>query len=373
MNGISFTDAFAAGFGVVEPSERQRAIGRAFASAIPQPSLENGGMLQAARFWAAFVAPVFPLSSTVADASQPHAGKTPHALLGTGWSAETVGSDVDAVVVERWREAPLANVGIVTRASGILILDVDPRHDGWRAMTELARECGLDLASVPRSESPRQDGGAHLWFRVPEGQDYPHSPIVRGVDRPWQVPVPPSMRYVVADPESKDPDRRMAFRPYVWVAGDPRALPQAPERLLSEGISQAVSTGQAGASSGVVDDVAPGTASSVTPGGVGARIGATVVDAIADAGGVPVGQQSYVFKRMACSMVRRNVPPSEIVRKLADAAAASPVGDPAHAWTAADFESMVRHAERFIAQQTAREAVENGLIASITTTTWGIS
>lgn len=339
-------------------AEDVRAHGVAVAASIPQPSMENGGFREAARWWAYWVGNVFPLSEASADSTDLVAGKVPHGCLGRGWTAESIGTRDLEEVASLWKETPLANVGITTRASGILILDVDPRNNGWANVRAWCAANGVDLSRVPRSVSPRGDGGAHLWFRIPEGRTYPHSPLVKGVDRPWQVPVPPSMRCVTVDADSRDPSRRHGFRPYEWVAGDPRIeyLPLASEPFLAEGVGQSADA-----------NAQDGSASRGLGGGgaVGnARIGKAAVDAAAGIG-VKVGEQSYTYKRMACSMVRRGYSDQQILDHLLATDDISETGDLSNPWTVSDLAAIVYHARRYITSERVKEQAENAAHAAV--------
>lgn len=325
--------------GYVAPHEDMTALGERWMDAIPLPSPERG-LADAALFWAAHVGGVFPLMPGT---------KQTHMHIGAGDASQRASRDLN-VVAQWWADDRMANIGFTPQANDMLIVDIDPRSDGWHHVNDIAAKNGIDLSRIPRSESPRGDGGAHLWFRLPPGATYTHGPLARGVDRPWHVPVPPSIREVDVDPGSKDPGQRTAWRPYVWTAGDPRALPLAPECLLGEGQPVATSNGASIA----------GAAASV--GSVGAsangRIGVGTVDALTE-GGVPVGQQSYTYKRMACSMVRRKFSDAQIVEKLLETDAVSPTGDETNPWTPGDFEFMVAHARRYIESETRKEAAQN--------------
>jgi len=66
-----------------------------------------------------------------------------------------------------WRRWPRANVGIATEAaSGLLVLDVDPRNGGDEAL------CGLEERHGPLPETVvalTGGGGRHVYFRDPGG------------------------------------------------------------------------------------------------------------------------------------------------------------------------------------------------------------
>src|SRR5438093_12535759 len=61
-----------------------------------------------------------------------------------------------------WGRTPKANVGIRTGCeSALVVLDIDPRHDGDQQLLELERQCG----QLPKTlESLTGGGGRHLIF-----------------------------------------------------------------------------------------------------------------------------------------------------------------------------------------------------------------
>ena len=65
----------------------------------------------------------------------------------------------------RW---PTANIGIVTGAvSGLIVLDIDPRHGGGESLAQWLQEHG----SLPHSvEALTGGGGHHIYFRHPGGR-----------------------------------------------------------------------------------------------------------------------------------------------------------------------------------------------------------
>ncbi len=72
----------------------------------------------------------------------------------------------DAAEVNRWFDRwPDANVGIVTgQVSGLVVLDVDPRHGGEESIADWARS-GRPLPDT--TEAVTGGGGRHLYFRAP--------------------------------------------------------------------------------------------------------------------------------------------------------------------------------------------------------------
>jgi hypothetical protein len=61
-----------------------------------------------------------------------------------------------------WNKWPLANIGIATGSgSGLIVVDIDPRHGGDESFLELEKQCG----GLPKTvESLTGGGGRHLFF-----------------------------------------------------------------------------------------------------------------------------------------------------------------------------------------------------------------
>lgn len=348
-SGVSFSEIIAR---VEHASPRAIEIGNRFADAIPPPATDGTGLRVAAMWWAQYVGKIVPLWPGNHERAKEARGD----LLGHGWQVDDVASRDLAQVQEWWTDAPYSNIGFATRSNGILIVDLDPRNGGLERWRSLCERYGIDDHDVPRSVSPRGDGGQHLWYRVPEswcgagGILYPHSSLMPGVDRPWQVPVQPSMRVVTVDAASKDPARARGLRPYRWIAGDPRALPSAPEILLGDQL-EATQTGASGGSTATASGATFGNNEPLD------------VAALARAG-VPVGEQSYTFKRMACSMIAKGWDDETVVRTLLVTAEQSPVGDADDPWTVSDLVPMVAHARRYIERSRAAEIAEGQALAA---------
>lgn len=69
-----------------------------------------------------------------------------------------------------WDRWPKANVGIATGLiSGLVVLDVDPRHGGIESLEKLIADLGL-VIEAPTVWTGRDDGGRHLYFAHPGGQ-----------------------------------------------------------------------------------------------------------------------------------------------------------------------------------------------------------
>ncbi len=78
------------------------------------------------------------------------------------------GASAELTQVAKWEVMhPKANIGIVTGAiSGVVVLDIDPRHGGDEALKALEREHG---ALPPTVRISTGGGGEHIFFRHPGG------------------------------------------------------------------------------------------------------------------------------------------------------------------------------------------------------------
>jgi hypothetical protein len=66
-----------------------------------------------------------------------------------------------------WQKWPDANIGIATGAvSGLLVIDVDPRHGGWQGLEEFFKRTGEVFP--PTVEVITGSGGRHFFFRMPD-------------------------------------------------------------------------------------------------------------------------------------------------------------------------------------------------------------
>lgn len=105
----------------------------------------------------------FPIGErcTCGDPSCPAPGK--HARV--AWKRYMRGGASADQIRRWWRRWTQANVGVVTGAvSGLVVLDVDPRHGGDESLAEFKAVHGPLPASV---ESLTGGGGQHLYFRHP--------------------------------------------------------------------------------------------------------------------------------------------------------------------------------------------------------------
>jgi len=114
-----------------------------------------------------------------------------------------------------WRAYPGANVGIATGpASGLLVLDVDPRNGGDVALEALlAQNGGLE----PTARVETGGGGLHFYLAHPSGGVPLRGKLAKGLD------VKAGGGFVVAPPSLHASGRR-----YSWAAGaSPRDLAPA--------------------------------------------------------------------------------------------------------------------------------------------------
>ena len=121
-----------------------------------------------------------------------------------------------------WRQWPDANVGVVTgQPSGLVVIDIDPRHGGVDSMRSLLNEHG-PLPAGPRVRTG--SGGWHLFFRSPEAQ------VRNSVNRVGEgIDVRADGGYVIAPPSLHAAGGR-----YVWTKGGQAPnLPDWLERLVS--------------------------------------------------------------------------------------------------------------------------------------------
>ncbi|MBS0374817.1 MAG: bifunctional DNA primase/polymerase [Proteobacteria bacterium] len=84
------------------------------------------------------------------------------------WRAFQARLATEAEIDAWYRHHPEANVAIVTgRLSGLVVLDVDPRHGGEASLAALEAAHGPLPATL---ESLTGGGGRHLYFRHPGGR-----------------------------------------------------------------------------------------------------------------------------------------------------------------------------------------------------------
>ena len=91
-----------------------------------------------------------------------------------------------------WDRRPDANIGIATKASRLLVLDVDPRNGGTDTLADLERVHGRLPETV---EAITGNHGRHIYFRAPDPDDIARKTeaLGPGLDLPNLVVVPPSI------------------------------------------------------------------------------------------------------------------------------------------------------------------------------------
>lgn len=141
-----------------------------------------------ARGWA--VVAVAPRAKRPIVRWQPYQSEAPDEALVTSW-------------FERW---PDANISVVTGAvSGLVVLDVDPKHGGDVSLAALEKRHGALPATV---ESITGGGGRHVYFAHPGREVRNRAAMAPGIDLRGDggvVIVPPSIH--------------PSGRPYRWRAG----------------------------------------------------------------------------------------------------------------------------------------------------------
>jgi len=108
---------------------------------------------------------------------QPHIfGKHPHGgLAPTGF----LDASDDPEVIRRWFASdPDAGVGIACAASGLVVLDIDPRNDGNLTLAKLEAEHGVIHSDVV---AKTQGGGEHRLFKADDAASYPKN-LGKGLD-----------------------------------------------------------------------------------------------------------------------------------------------------------------------------------------------
>ncbi len=185
-------------------------------------------LADAARYYAGLGWPVIPLHAIFGGsctcgredcASPGKHPRTPHGL-------KDASVDPD-IIASWWRKWPAANVGVVTGAgSGLVVLDIDPRHGGDKSLTELTWLHGELPETV---EAATGGGGQHLFFMHPGEPIRNRANIQPGID------VRGDGGYVVVAPSV-----HVSGGAYSWLSGhapgeiEPASLPRWLLELLTE-------------------------------------------------------------------------------------------------------------------------------------------
>lgn len=145
----------------------------------------------------------------------PHYGLVPRTKDQAG--GLSMATDDLATVFRWWRKEPRANIGIVANPSGLLILDIDPRHGGDEELHDLER----DLGGLPETVRAETGGGGEHYLMKHPGGDFVGK-LAEGVDVR-------DVAYIVAPP-SVHPETGQV---YAWdLAPDDVEVADIPERWL---------------------------------------------------------------------------------------------------------------------------------------------
>jgi hypothetical protein len=128
-----------------------------------------------------------------------------------GWQSTQPDAHLWRVWITKW---PRANLALVTgRLSGIVVVDVDPRHGGLDSLAQLEREHG-ELPETATVLTP--SGGRHLYYRHPGGRvgNVQNSTAAPGVDLRGDGGI-----------ALLPPSRRGDGRAYEWWMGPERVVP----------------------------------------------------------------------------------------------------------------------------------------------------
>ncbi|MGV0790484.1 bifunctional DNA primase/polymerase [Mycolicibacterium sp. XJ1819] len=129
----------------------------------------------------------------------------------------------DLATVVSWWSGRFRGLNIGGRVpENVVVVDIDPRHGGDKALAELERRHG-PLPEVFGSVSGRGDGGRHYWFAKPPGVKL-SSKLLAGIDvkthETGYVVLPPSIHPV-------------SGKPYTIVKGRIRPMPGWLTRALT--------------------------------------------------------------------------------------------------------------------------------------------
>jgi hypothetical protein len=142
-------------------------------------------------------------------------------------------ASLDPGVVKHWfgYQVPDANLGVA--CDRLVVLDIDPRHDGDQSLAALEHECALP----PTWRTLTGGGGEHVIFACPDGVTIKNYSPTPGSVPPLGPGIDIRARggYIVAPPS-----RHISGRSYTWsVDNHPQDVPLAPlpdwliERLVS--------------------------------------------------------------------------------------------------------------------------------------------
>lgn len=157
-----------------------------------EEAMSGGTLLDAALIYAFRGWPVLPLHTAQGGRCScgrpvcPAVGKHPRTRHGSKDATLN-----ETIIRQSWEAWPQANVGIATgTTSGLLVVDIDPRHGGDDTLREFLRQHG---PLPPTVEVLTGGGGRHLYFQHP-GRVIKSRPVADGLD------IKADGGYVVAPP-----------------------------------------------------------------------------------------------------------------------------------------------------------------------------
>ncbi len=192
-----------------------------------------------------------------------------------------------------WRRWPNANIGIATgAASGIVVLDIDSRHDGDQSLAALVARYG-ELATTPTVLTG--GGGRHIYFHAPHDAEIRNSAGVLGPG----LDVRGEGGYVIAPPSWHPSGQAYRWAPEVRI--DEVELAPLPAWLITT-LSSPIRP-------------ASNRTASWPIGGSVSRLDLTQL-----AAGVSEGQRDDRLFRLACHLRWRGYPREQAEQILVDAA-----------------------------------------------------
>ncbi len=193
--------------------------------ALPDNDADTSLLSHALAYASVFHWPVFPLHSIRGGRCTCVKGGE---CIDAGKHPRTVHGVLDATTDERvirswWGKWPDANIGLATgERSGIVVVDIDPRHGGNESLSTLIAEHGPLPETV---EVLTGGGGRHLYFVSPNGGITNKGGIVPGID------VRGSGGYVATVPST-----HRSGRSYLWELSsrpDEISIADLPDWLLT--------------------------------------------------------------------------------------------------------------------------------------------
>jgi len=202
---------------------------------MPLPAPDPSPLLEAARTYLRFGCAVFPCWELTPDSSDCACPRT-HPSRDVAGHCGSPGkhprtpngvkdASTDAATVTRWwTQWPRAHIAIACGASGLLVVDVDPRNGGDTSLADLEATHG------PLPETPRQltgGGGVHILLCRPDRPHVrgPRHGLGRGLD------LKADGGYIIAAPSG-----HRSGRPYTWELGtglDDLPIAKVPAWLLA--------------------------------------------------------------------------------------------------------------------------------------------